>query len=134
MGISFIFYLQRILTILQVLSLTSVWIVYHYLISGHCLKCTTMYRGFIYPSILQTLDSKGYALDSPQNAQLVGAHKTVTEYTKGYCSFPSLLLQPQTWGIEAFSESGVVFCTVCSGGRAPLLIPTLLSRHWARRW
>lgn len=71
-----------------------------------------MYRGFIYPSILQTLDSKGYALDSPQNAQLVGAHKTVTEYTKGYCSFPSLLLQPQTWGIEAFSESGVVFCTV----------------------
>lgn len=82
-----------------------------------------MYRGFISPSILQTLDSKGHALDIPQNVQFPGAHKTVTEYLKGYCSFPSLLLQPQTWGIETFSGSGVVFC------RAPLLIPTLLSRQ-----
>jgi hypothetical protein len=93
-----------------------------------------MYRGFSSLSILQTLDSKGHALDIPQNAQLVGAHKTVTEYMKGHCSFPFLLLQPQMWGIEAFSGSGVVVCTVCSGGRAPLLIPTLLSRHWARPW
>ena len=96
MGVSFVFYSQCILRTLQVLSLTSVL----------CLDCVPLsniwalfevYRGFISPSILQTyMSCKGHALDIPQNAQLLGAHKTVAECMKGYCSFLSLLLQPQT--------------------------------------